>query len=86
MNNSDDEKIKLLQSEVKDGLDIDEAILKLHQYEFSITESMKFLVSEYQVGLGEAKSLVSNHPAWSEVVEASKPLHDDLVREAKKYS
>jgi len=85
MNEFDNEKIKLLQAEVKEGLDIDEAIRKLHQYKFSITETMRFLVSEYRVGLGEAKSLVSSHPVWSEVVEASKPLHDELVREAKKH-
>jgi hypothetical protein len=84
MSQFDTHEIKLLREEVKNGLDIDEAIRKLHRYQYSITESMKFLVSEYRIGLGEAKNQVSNHPVWHDVVEASKPLHDDLVEESQK--
>jgi hypothetical protein len=77
-------EIELLREEVSNGLDIDEAIGKLHQYQCSIVESMKFLVSEYQIGLGDAKNQVSNHPVWRDVVDASKPLHDDLVKESQR--
>lgn len=75
----DGEKIRCLRNDVKNGLDIDETIYLLHQYEITITETMIFLVTEYQIGLGDAKRLVSKHPAWQEVVEASQPLIDELI-------
>ena len=50
-----------------------------HQYQCSITESMRFLVSEYHIKLGDAKNQVSSHPVWHDVMTASKLLHDNLV-------
>lgn len=79
MNKLDTDEINLLQEEVKNGLDIDEAIRRLHQYQCSITESMRFLVSEYHIKLGDAKNQVSSHPVWHDVMTASKLLHDNLV-------
>ena len=76
-------EMELLREEVRNGLDIDEAIRRLHQYQCSITESMKFLVSEYQIGLGDAKIQVSSHPVWHDVVDASKPLHDEFIEESQ---
>ena len=54
-----------IREKVRSGLSVDEAIRLLHQNEFTITQSMKFLVDEYRISLSEAKNLVSNHPIFS---------------------
>ena len=86
MRKFDVHETNLLREEVKNGLNIDEAIRRLYQYEYSIVESMKFLVSEYKIGLGDAKNQVSSHPIWQEAVSASKPLHDKLIEVLLKES
>ena len=75
----DTHEIRLLREEVKNGLDIDEAIRRLHQYQCTIMECIKFVVSEYEIGLGDAKEKVSSHPVWSSVVKAAEPLHDEII-------
>ena len=75
-----------IRSKIKDGMTIEEAIPELHSKAFTIVESMRFLVEEYGISLGEAKNLVSNHVVWNEVVEAAKPLHEELIKESKKHS
>jgi hypothetical protein len=72
-----------IREKVRSGLSVDEAIRLLHQNEFTITQSMKFLVDEYRISLSEAKNLVSNHPIWQVVVEASEPLKDELINSIK---
>lgn len=53
-------------------------IENMHQSGFTIMETIKAVMREYKLSLGEAKMLVSNHPSWSLVVKAAQPLHDDL--------
>lgn len=84
MNEVDTHEVELLRDKVKNGLDIDEAIRQLHRNKCSITESMKFLVYEYQIGLRDAKNKVSNHPVWRDVVDASKPLHDEFIEKSQR--
>jgi hypothetical protein len=74
--NSDVDSIR---EKVKQGLSVDEAIHMLHQHNLTITQSMKFLVEEYSIGLAEAKELVSSHPVWQDVVRASEPLKEEFV-------
>ena len=71
--------IDFIRDRVKKGLAIVDAVSLLYESQFTITESMKFLVEEYRIGLAEAKMVVSNHPVWNDVVEASKPLQADIV-------
>jgi hypothetical protein len=39
---------------------------------------MKYLRQISGLSLGEAKNVVSTHPAWGPVVKAAVPLHDEL--------
>ncbi|MEW8659803.1 MAG: hypothetical protein AB2603_15905 [Candidatus Thiodiazotropha endolucinida] len=71
--------VNSIREMVKQGLSVDEAIHMLHQHNLTITQSMKFLVEEYSIGLAEAKGLVANHPVWHDIVKASEPLKEELV-------
>lgn len=44
----------------------------------TIMETIKAVMVEYGTSLGQAKALVSSHPAWATVVNAAQPLHKDL--------
>jgi mannitol-1-phosphate/altronate dehydrogenase len=70
----------------KDNIDIDEVIDKLHQHECSIAESIKFLVTEFGIKLGDAKNVVFTHPAWSEESEATNQLHNEIIESLTKAS
>lgn len=70
---------------MKNGLDIDDLISELYQHDYTIIESIRFLVSEYNMGLQEAKTQVANHPLWRDVVEAAQPLHEELIAVLKNY-
>jgi len=81
-NNVDAEKeIFLRCRELADsGLPIGDVIKYLHERGVTITESMKALIVVYNISLREAKSLVAEHPVWSEVVRASEPLQENAER------
>lgn len=53
-------------------------IFEKHAAGFTIMETIKAVMIEYQISLGVAKSLVSEHPSWLKVVAAAAPLHDEL--------
>lgn len=72
-------EIELIKNEVKQGIGVNDAITKLDELDFTITETMKFLVSEYKISLGEAKTVVSEHPAWSELVTQTESAHNEIV-------
>lgn len=67
------------QKEIKGGKSHDEIIELLHDSGLTITESMKVVMELFKISLGEAKIVVAGHPVWSNVVEAAKPLHNDLI-------
>ncbi len=73
-------KIDKLKKEIKNGLKIDDAITRLDKFNFTITETMKFLVFEYNISLKEAKECVSQHPAWSELVNQTAPAHEEIIQ------
>lgn len=73
-------EVEYLKKEVKKGLEVNDAITQLDQLDFSITETMKFLISEYKISLREAKELVSEHPAWSSLVTETAPAHNKIIR------
>lgn len=78
-----EEYLVKLKQQVDEGLDINDAILNLHNSGFTIVESMKAVVGAFDMPLSEAKVIVSRHPIWKEVVKASEALHDDLLKEIK---
>lgn len=46
----------------------------------SIIEAIKAVREVFGVGLGEAKQLVANHPAYVEIARAADPLHEELIQ------
>jgi phage terminase large subunit-like protein len=68
------------QREVRDGKSSEDIIESLHASGLTITESMKIIMELFKISLGEAKMMVTGHPAWNNVVNAASPLHDDLIR------
>lgn len=55
-----------------------EFIAEKHASRATIMETIKAVMKEYGVSLGEAKTLVSSHPAWATIVSAAHPLHEDI--------
>ncbi len=54
-------------------------IRTLHDQGLTIIESMKAVMTEFGVGLGEAKILVTSHEAWAGVVAEHGPLHEEAI-------
>jgi hypothetical protein len=70
---------KRCQKEVRNGKNKEEIIEFLHISGLTITESMKIIKDIYKISLGEAKAMVAGHPIWNNVVDAAKPLQNDLI-------
>lgn len=68
-----------IKKKVREGLGSDDAVLLLHGLGFTIIESIKFLVEEYGYTLADAKRFVSENPVWKPVVDASIPLHGEII-------
>ncbi|WP_152644495.1 hypothetical protein [Pseudomonas sp. FeS53a] len=68
-----------INKKVREGLGSGDVVLLLHGLGFSITESIRFLVEEYGCTLADAKRFVSESPVWKPVVDASIPLHREIV-------
>ena len=64
---------------IDSGKKQNEIIEYLHDSGVTIIESIKIVMSLYQLSLGEAKSVVASHPIWRGVAEAARPLHGDLT-------
>lgn len=47
----------------------------------TITESIKIVKQTLGLSLGNAKKIVSSHPAWRGIAQAAEPLHQELARE-----
>jgi len=62
----------------KEGAGLNDLIPWIKSQGFTITESMKIIMGVYGISLGEAKRVVVQHPVWSDIVEASLPLHDEI--------
>ena len=69
-----------LRKQVVDGLPQSEAIAAMHRDGLTIIEAIKLTRELFGINLGMAKTLVCSHPAYAHAVEASKPLHDELLR------
>ncbi|MBC7684184.1 MAG: hypothetical protein H7176_03025 [Bdellovibrionales bacterium] len=46
----------------------------------TIVETIKLVRERFQISLAQAKDVVSNHPSWQLVVEASAPLKSEIER------
>jgi hypothetical protein len=56
----------------------DEIITYLHAQGLPIIECIKIIRHLYQVSLGEAKRVVSNHPAWANFAKQWDEFHQEL--------
>jgi ribosomal protein L7/L12 len=64
----------------RDGKSSGEILTAMKERGLTITEAIKASMQLFGIGLGDAKSLVSSHPAWNQTAEAAKPFQDDLIR------
>jgi|AraplaCL_Col_mMS_1032034.scaffolds.fasta_scaffold02450_7 ribosomal protein L7/L12 len=58
----------------------DASIRDAHARGLTIVDTIKMIRERYQMSLGEAKNLVSNHSIWQDVVRASDSLKDDIEK------
>jgi hypothetical protein len=72
-------KIQKLKDEVKQGLDTNDAVIRLHKLDFKIIESIKFVLEEYGIPLGKAKHIVTSNEVWADVVKTSDKMHEELI-------
>lgn len=72
--------LEKLRKRIVDGLPQSEAITAMHRDGLPIIEAIKVARELFGINLGAAKTLVCSHPAYAHAVEASKPLHDELLR------
>ena len=68
-----------LKDEIKLGLDVNNIIIRLHQLDFTIVESIKFVLEEYAIPLGKAKHIVASNKVWTDVVKSSDKMHEELI-------
>lgn len=73
------DKVPFARDKVASGFSAKEMVAILHGMNFTIVESMKFIVEEYGVALREAKLLVTDDPVWGGVIESAKCFHDEAI-------
>jgi ribosomal protein L7/L12 len=64
----------------RDGRSAAEIITAMKERGLTIIEAIKASMKLFDIGLGEAKSLVASHPSYRPTAEAAEPLHDELIR------
>lgn len=74
MNDNLKQIIEDYKMRVKQGESITSVIGDLHADGLHIINAIIVLREVYSLSLKEAKNLVSEHPAWAEIVEQSKPV------------
>lgn len=66
------------------GATREEIVARLHERGISIIDSMKVLKELYGLSLGEAKAVVTAHPAWISAVTRADVLHGEIVEALSK--
>jgi hypothetical protein len=72
------------QKQMAQGASRDELIASLHAQGVSIIESIKVVRILYHVNLRDAKSIVTAHPVWADLVQRWDPIHAALLEEFEK--
>lgn len=70
---------QLFAHKLKDGADQNSALADLKAAGASPIEAIKAIREALGVGLGDAKRIFSNCPAWKSEVEAADELHSTLI-------
>lgn len=58
------------------GGTLDKVIAYLSRQDLSILDATKIIRSAGEMPLGDAKQMVSAHPAWRSIVKANEDLHE----------
>lgn len=80
MKNDLENMIEECQKRVSHGASREDLILYLHHEGITIVDSMKVLKEIYKISLGEAKEIVTAHPAWTDEVRSADILHEQLEK------
>jgi len=64
----------------RDGKSSGEVLVAMKERGLTIVEAIKTSMQLFNIGLGDAKALVTAHPSWSYAAEGARPLQDDLIR------
>lgn len=70
---------ELARARLASGETNEELVGWMHSTGCSIIEAIRVLYRVAGLGLGEAKEVVSCHPAWEEEVVASIPLQEEAI-------
>ena len=62
------------------GAGRDEILNAMKTRDLTIIEAIKASMQLFGVGLGDAKAIVTSHPAWSPIARAAIPLHDAIIQ------
>ena len=73
-----------LRSKIASGMSESDAIAEMRRADMPILEAIKAVRELFQVGLGAAKQLVGNHPAYNQIAMASDTLHEQLMHTIQK--
>ena len=63
----------------QDGVSRDEILIAMKDRGLTIMEAIKASMRLFDVGLGEAKTIVASHPSWSQTAQAAEPFHEALI-------
>ncbi|HEX5443440.1 MAG TPA: hypothetical protein VFW87_06415 [Pirellulales bacterium] len=69
-----------LEEALRSGTSRTELIGHMKTRGFSILEAIKATRSLFGVSLGEAKQLVANHAAWTDIASSAAPMHEEVIR------
>ncbi len=70
----------------RDGRSIGEILKVMKERGLTIAEAIKASMQVFNIGLGEAKSLVSSHQSWTQTAKASEPFQDELIKAFQEVS
>jgi hypothetical protein len=69
---------------LKNGANQNDILFYLHSNGASVIEAIKVLKVACDLPIGKAKLRVTTAPFWSDVVESSDALHEELLEATKK--
>ena len=72
-----DRTISKYKTLIEQDMSLSDVILYLNREGLSITESIKSVRTLYQIPLGEAKQIVSNHQVWATTVRDHETFHEE---------
>jgi hypothetical protein len=71
------------RAKLAQGTRLEDLIVPLHDAGLSLVESIWVLTRASGRPVNDLKNLVSTHPVWRDIVEATRPLHEELERFAE---